>query len=971
MGGGLRAATRRISAIVAAVASLALLLAPVAVAHPYLVASTPESGVVATGSVSSVQLAFTERLVLEGSSVTVLNPQGYAVHVGRLRSALGGNGFTASVGNLPEGVYTVKWVALGDDGHTVAGSFAFGVPGANGQAPAGAGKLLASTVGNGSESAPTESFVSIAGRWLAAIAAFVLLGGAVLLFRLRMGAVGDDSSRSRIERRWLRFAPVALGGAVLGTLAECYERARAPQGGFRLGLLTASTSDVAVLVRLAALLVGLVALRLVPSRWRPLLLAGTGAVALAALGIDGHMASAPVLNGLSQSVHLLSAGVWVGGVLVLAAFVAPVARAASDPGATLAAARAFTPVALVAAAMTVVTGLIAAWREVGRWYFLRWSTYGHLVLVKGGLVLIVLALGGTTTLLARRAGRPSRFTRGLLAGEAVIAVGVIAVASTLAGTLQGRGQPLPSQRGNLLPGAGFADVALQHSIAEITLAPARPGLNRVVVALAPPDGPRGTTPPAPPRSVKVSLSCACGSPPIGLGIPLHPGAGGRDAWVGQVELPLGGVWSAELKVDGQPTIGNPTFDVGVTHTPGSTPLTVASVADLSGPDALECRSQELGALLSIELMNVVGGVGGGKINQEVLDDGGNPALARSEALSLARQHPVAFLDPCGQGASAAIGAVGDEIPTIVGDPSVPTTAGTRVFRFAPNPYAEGYASGEYIGRDGIPAMPKTTPRVVAALVEKSPASQERLHGLQAGLAKYGVSVKTYPAGGPGLVPLLRRLLPATSSLAIYLDGQFGPLTSALRTVGNETQGKVNPTAVLPSSRLASESFIEASGDLGREGQIRFLTDVDPTSSGAQTYAMLASQVVGELPSLPGLSGFVSGQALAYGLLGGTSASAIAARLREPAVFSQAAISPWDAANPSSGTDIFRVFEPSFLTDNLIPVGNGDGGEVDDGQFFPDGEWEPGATSVFTPLRINLGPAPALGGTSYDRGVTKR
>jgi putative copper export protein/ABC-type branched-subunit amino acid transport system substrate-binding protein len=763
---------------------------------------------------------------------------------------------------------------------------------------------------------------------------------------------------------------LALAVAVIGTLAEVYERARAPQGGLRLGLLTDSPSDVAVLVRLAALLIGLVALRLVPRRWGPALLAGTGAVALAALGFDGHMASAPVLNGLAQSVHLLSAGVWVGGVLMLAAFVAPVARAVSDPRATLAAARAFTPVALVAASLTIVTGLIAAWREVSGWYFLRWSTYGHLVLVKGGLVLIVLSLGATTTLLARRAGRPSRFARGLLAGEAVIAVGVIAVASTLAGTLQGRGQPLPSQRGNLLPGAGFADVALQHSIAEITLAPARPGLNRVVVAFSPPDGPRGTTPPPLPRNVKVSLSCACGSPPIGLGIPLHPGSGGRDAWVGQVELPLDGVWSAELKVDGQPTIGNPTFDVGVTQTPGSTPLTVASVADLSGPDALQCRSQELGALLSIELMNVVGGVDGNKINQEVLDDGGNPSLARSEALSLAKQHPTAFLDPCGAGASAAIAAVGDEIPTIVGDPSVPTTPGARVFRFAPNPYAEGYASGQYIGVDGIPAMPASTPRVVAALVEKNPASQERLRGLEAVLARYGVSVRTYPADGPGLAPLLRRLLPATSSLAIYLDGQFGPLTSALRTVGDELQDKINPTAILASSRLASEAFIEASGDLGREGQIRFLTDIDPTSTGAQTYAMLASQVVGELPSLPGLSGFVSGQALAYGLVGGSSPQAISARLREPAVFSQAAVSPWNAADPSSGTEIFRVFEPSFLTDNLIPIGNGDGGEVDDGQFFPDGEWEPGATSVFSPLRINLGPAPTLGGVSYDRGASR-
>src|ERR1700722_8256736 len=85
MGGGLRAATRRTGAIAVAVTSLALLAAPAAAAHPYLVASTPESGVVATGSVSSVQLAFTARLVLEGSSVTVPHPQGHPVRVRRLQ----------------------------------------------------------------------------------------------------------------------------------------------------------------------------------------------------------------------------------------------------------------------------------------------------------------------------------------------------------------------------------------------------------------------------------------------------------------------------------------------------------------------------------------------------------------------------------------------------------------------------------------------------------------------------------------------------------------------------------------------------------------------------------------------------------------------------------------------------------------------------------------------------------------------
>jgi putative copper export protein/methionine-rich copper-binding protein CopC/ABC-type branched-subunit amino acid transport system substrate-binding protein len=953
------------------VVALALVAAPAASAHPYLIASTPQAGVVAPTRPQSVQIAFTERLVLQGCSITVRDAEGKTISIGRPRLTLGGDGLTAQTGTLPEGVYTVSWVALGDDGHTVAGSYQFGVPSPAGLAPPGADRLLATTVGNGAEQAPTESFVSIAGRWLAAIGGFLLLGGAVLLLTLR--GVGEPEVRDGSERRWRRLALAALAVATVGTVIEALERMRGPGSGLDLGLLTGSPSGVAVLVRLGVLLAGAALLRALPARRRTAWLGCVGALALGALALDGHVATVRGSRAVAVAemvVHLLSAGVWVGAVIVLAACVAPAALAARRPVAVLSVARRFAPVAATAAVLTIATGLLSAFREVAHWYFLRFSSYGHLLIVKAALVVIVLGLGAGTTWIARRAARGGRdrrgrravasrpgLARGLLAAEAVAGVAVVAVATILAGTLQGAGQPLPSQRGDLLPGAGYADIALRGSAADVTLAPARPGLNRVVVAFAAPYGPRGAVPPAPPRGVSVSLSCACGGArPIGIKAKLHPGAGGGGAWYADVGLPLAGTWDASLEINGQPTIGSPAFTVGVSGAPGAPPLTVASVADLSGPDALDCRSQEIGALMSIELMNAVGGVGGRKVTQEVLDDGGNPALARADALRLAAQHPVAFLAPCGQGAAAAVEAVGNQVPTIVADSSVPVVQGRRVFRLAPNPYAEGYASGEYIGQVGLPTVPKGTPRRVDALVSGAPDSRQRLQGLEQALARYNVAVSAVPAGGPGLVTRLRSMLPTSRSLGIYLDGQFGPLSSALRQLGPEVANKVEPTAIMSSSRLGDERFIEDSGELGREGQIRTITDVDPTSNGAQLYATLAPQIVGELPSLPGLSGFVAGQALAYGLIAGDSPAALSARLREPGVFSQAAISPWSDRDPADGTLMFRVFLPSFLTDNLIPVGPGMPGEVDDGQFFPDGDWETGASAVFTPLHVNLGSA---------------
>lgn len=963
-GGLIGAATgRRRPWVAAAAVLIALAVAPAAGAHPSLVATAPQGGVVARTAPTQIRLAFTEALVIKGSSITIKGENGTVVHVGKITSALGGYAMSAAVPKLAEGIYTVDWVAYGNDGHTVGGAFQFGVPSASGQPPPGAARLLATTVSS-AESAPTESLVSVVGRWLAALAAFALVGAAALFWRLR-GRFEEDV-RANAERRWIALAPAVLGLALAGTVAEVLERAQGPQG-IDLGLLTASTTGVAIVVRLVVLALGGAAAtavaRRADSRRGTALFGVTGAIALAALAIDGHVASVrdtPLLAAIGQILHLLSGGVWMGAVIVLALCLVPAAPAASRAGELLAAVRAYAPIAVAAAAVTILTGLIAAVREVSRWYFLRWSSYGHVLIIKVVLVGGVLVLGGASTLLARRAlaknaATPAHQRRAgwFMRAEAVAAVVTIAIAALLAGTLQGRGQPLPAQRGSLLPGAGFADVALQNATGEMVLAPSAVGLNRIIVTNAE-SNQTGSAPPPPPRSVSVAFACGCAEGDLSFHATLHRGsAGPSGAWSADVALPRAGTYSAELTENGKPTVGSPTFTVGDVSSPGSTPVTVASVADLSGPDAIDCRAQEYGALISIELMNASGGLNGNKIRQVVLDDKGSAALARSEALGLAARHPVAFLAPCGQGAQGAISVIGNSIPTIVADDNVPVTQGRRVFRLAPNPYAEGYAAGQYVAKVGVPSM-RLAPRRVAALIAGNPDSVHRLAGLEAALAPAHVAVERFPAGGPGLARRLRSLLPASSWLGIYADGDLNQLTAAMRVVGAASSRSVNPVPFIVSQRLASERFVIDSGTLGIEGQVRAITDVDPTSSGASLYAELVPQVVGELASVPGLGGFVAGQALAYGLIGGDSAAQIAKRLQAPGVFSKIATSPWSDRDPASGTLIFRTVLAQFLPDNLIPAGGGGApSEPYTGQFFLNGAWEPASPQLFSPLPIAL------------------
>ncbi len=938
--------------------AVGLLAAPAASAHPYLVAATPQGGTVASKTPSSIQLAFTEGLVIKGCSITVTGQSGKKAKVGRITAALGGDAMSAPVSGLSEGIYTVKWVAYGSDGHTVEGSFEFGVPSANGQAPPGAQRLLATTTAS-AESAPTESLVSVFGRWLAAIAAFVLLGAAALVVCLRTRTSADLAED--VQRRWLALGPWGLALALAGTVLEAAERADASTG-FKLSLLSSAITGVAIIVRLAALAlaVGLsLALRRRMPGLRTAVYGVAGAIALGALAIDGHVATVRhlrVLAAAGQVLHLLSAGLWMGAAITIAVCLVPAARARGRGGELAAGVRSYAPVAVGAAAVTIVTGVIAAVREVNRWYFLRWSTYGHLVVIKVVVVGLVLVVGAVSTILARRALRRPSATRERRAGwlmriEAVLAVGTIGVATLLAGTLQGRGQTLPSQRGDLLPGAGFADVALSKATGQMTLAPAAVGVNRIIVANSEPDQ-TGSVPPPTPKSMAVALACDCRQGALSFRVTLHPGsAGPSGAWSGDVALPRDGTYSAQLIENGKPTVGSPTFTIGDSSAPGSTPAVVASVADLSGPDAIDCRSQELGALISIELMNASGGLNGAKLHQVVLDDQGSASLAHSEALQLSHEHPVAFLAPCGQGAEGAIDAVGNTIPTIVSDDNIPVTQGRDVFRMAPNPYAEGYAAGQYIGKVGLKSTPNP-PHRIAAIIADNPDSQSRLAGLRAALGPYDVAVDEIPADQVQASEL-RSLLPASRWLGIYADGNFNQLTGAMRVAGAETAHTVDPTPIIVSQRLASERFVIDSGDLGDEGQVRAITDVDPTSNDASLYAELVPQVVGEQATVPGLSGFVAGQALAYGLVHGDSPSAIVERLRDPGVFSTIATSPWDNRDPADGTLIFRMVLAQFLPDNLIPTGGGSPGEPYEGQFFTDGAWEPATNELFSPLPIDL------------------
>jgi putative copper export protein/methionine-rich copper-binding protein CopC len=132
----------------------------------------------------------------------------------------------------------------------------------------------------------------------------------------------------------------------------------------------------------------------------PWMLAGLGALALAfAPALSGHAAAAPRLGFLAivaDAGHVLAAGGWIGGLLVLVAAGVPAAmrleREERGP-AVAALVNAFSPTALAFAGALTLTGLFAAWLHMGSIPALWESGYGRTLLLKLAVLSGVFATG--------------------------------------------------------------------------------------------------------------------------------------------------------------------------------------------------------------------------------------------------------------------------------------------------------------------------------------------------------------------------------------------------------------------------------------------------------------------------------------------------------------------------------------------------------------------------------------------------
>ena len=400
-----------------ALAGAVVFMAPLtARAHALPQSAIPPEGAEVQTSPGVIEITFGEMPDPRLSSITVVNGSGVSVDAGPTAAVPGHPlELEVPVRHLGDGVYTVTWKTVSAvDGHLATGAYAFGVGVSAANASAHASRSVVS---------PPPSILSVAARWL--------------FFIGLMGIVGVASTCLIALRDVPRVAMRMLGALVVATLlgvAGVIEAER-EAAGIGLGAVFSTSLGTAVVERIIALVVagvGVVVAVAAPPMARRLGVAIAGGGAAVSMWIDvaaSHAgAQAPVAaNLLAQWVHIVAAGVWIGGLAML--LLAIRGQPSEVRGRAV---RRFSSTAGIAIVVVALTGTFRAVIEIGSVAQLFGSAFGVLVLIKVVLLLVLAGLGAINRYVnVPRAFAELRGLRKVASTEVVIGAAVVLAAAAL------------------------------------------------------------------------------------------------------------------------------------------------------------------------------------------------------------------------------------------------------------------------------------------------------------------------------------------------------------------------------------------------------------------------------------------------------------------------------------------------------------------------------------------------------------
>jgi copper transport protein len=401
---------------VAVVALGTLVFPSVALAHATLIRESPSFREESSRTPRSVSLWFDERIEALPNAIEVLDRSG--VDLAR-QAHVRERTLVAPLRHLPRGPYTVRWKALSSDGHVVSGVYTFGVG-----VPA-----PPVTDAVGAEGPTTSEHVV---RWLYFVGLALLVGGTGFqLLVLRRPPSGRFYAVAGTG------AVVVLEAGIVAFLLRAEDALQLPFDNFLYGDLSPIAGGTRfgqafIAMELGfALVTALLYLAWLTDRHRLLLWPAflLGLAFASGLSLSGHSTSSGRPAELADWLHLCAAALWVGGLVQLTAVVWPTA-----PELRRVAFRRFSRLATVCVAVLVGAGTYLSIERLPQLRDLWQTGYGHVLLVKLGLVALALAWGAVHQFLAlpriTHDGVAARLARSML-GESAVAMAVLLAAAVL------------------------------------------------------------------------------------------------------------------------------------------------------------------------------------------------------------------------------------------------------------------------------------------------------------------------------------------------------------------------------------------------------------------------------------------------------------------------------------------------------------------------------------------------------------
>ncbi len=533
---------RRVLCGLAGLLATGCLTVPAAQAHLALVGSQPADATSLTSVPRQVTLRFDETVSPRFRKVELIDARGRRVGGTSVTAAPGGRELTLHLpAGLRRGPYEVTWEALSkNDGHVTGGALVLGLG-------AAAGPVVRPAPASGASTADSV----LRWIWLACLLAVIGVAGFALVVRsLRVPPAVERPRIQALSRVALVVAPAAGIACVIGVAVLLREAASVPGDGSlaanaatllgeRWGLLW-----LAAEVLFAALILLGLRVRRVPTAGGAWALVAGAALALSAVHVAaGHAANLerPAAHVAAGAVHLVAAGLWLGGVAAFAVALWPRAGMERTDAARLARAvrGPFGALAGCALLIAVITGLVAVGAQVASVDALLTTNYGEGLLAKSALMAAAGIVGLVNMVFLLRGG--DRVARGgvarLMAIEVALGLGALLAVAEMTASAPPRGAEFAAPRPVRPP--VVADQVGDLLVAA-TARPNRAGTNVITVSTT-------TT-----RRFN-------GAPVTGVSIVLRPQAGGAaravaltatapGRWTAGAQLPSAGRWTMAVRV---------------------------------------------------------------------------------------------------------------------------------------------------------------------------------------------------------------------------------------------------------------------------------------------------------------------------------------------------------------------------------------------------------------------------------------